>query len=177
MNLPSSALSSLGSTRWWGVFFWRRPRFGKFCFQKCNKEDVFFWLILVPFRCFFFCRVCFFWNDRFDWTFCRLHRLFLKSMLDHFANAITHLWNTGTTWEKFAPPKNVQQDAFFPLGEKNLRCFSAFLRNMFSLKKIFFSKHCWSLTAWKPPSVSLSVRFHRFWGVVSLALKESLRYW
>ena len=74
-------------------------------------------------------------------------------MLDHFANAISHLWNPGTTWEKFAPPKMCSKIPFSPLEKKNLRCFSAFLPNMFFLK-ISVSKRCLSLTA-----VKASLRF------------------
>ena len=124
MNLPSSALSSLGSP-WWGGFFGRRPRFGTFLIPKVQQKKM------------------------FDQELC----YFLKLMLDHFANAISHLWNPGTIWEKFAPPKMCSKMPFSPLEKKNLRCFSAFLPDMFFLK-ISVSKRCLSLTA-----VKTSLRF------------------
>lgn len=74
-------------------------------------------------------------------------------MLDHFANAISHLWNPGTTWEKFAPPKMCSKMPFSPLEKKTSGVFPRFYPTCFFLK-ISVSKRCLSLTA-----VKASLRF------------------
>lgn len=74
-------------------------------------------------------------------------------MLDHFANAISHLWNPGTTWEKFAPPKMCSKMPFSPLEKNTSGVFLRFYPTCFFLK-ISVSKRCLSLTA-----VKASLRF------------------